>query len=104
MGDLGQGRADSEDTRRTIKVNRQVCLTQLTHTLNLVSLDELRVRVRALMERPAVRKFWAETGDFRSQETQTTKSNVFISILDRELATANRKADAADEVAVEVSS
>ncbi|MFF0754375.1 DUF6082 family protein [Streptomyces sp. NPDC004267] len=95
----GKDERTPEDTRRTIKVNRQICLTQLTHTLNLVSLDELRVRARALMERPAVRKFWTETRDFRSQETQTTKSDVFMSILDRELVTATRKTDTEDEAA-----
>ncbi|MFE5300074.1 DUF6082 family protein [Streptomyces sp. NPDC056632] len=100
----GKGERTPEETRRTIKVNRQVCLTQLTHTLELVSLDELLVRARALMERPAVRKFWTETRDFRSRETQTPESSAFISVLDRELAAATRKASAADEVAAEVSS
>ncbi|MFB7512867.1 DUF6082 family protein [Streptomyces sp. NPDC056144] len=98
----GKGERPPEDTRRTIKVNRQICLTQLTHTLNLVSLDELRVRARALMERPAVRKYWTETRDFRSQETQTTMSDVFTSILVRELVTATRRTDTADEAATGV--
>ncbi|MEU3401809.1 DUF6082 family protein [Streptomyces filamentosus] len=71
-----------EQMAETVRVNRQISLTQTDFELGLCDLDELHVRARALMERPAVRRFWAATRDFRSQESQDPESREFVETLD----------------------
>ncbi|MER6481013.1 DUF6082 family protein [Streptomyces filamentosus] len=71
-----------EQMAEYVRVNRQISLTQTFYELGLCDLDELGVRARALMERPAVRRFWTVTRAFRSQESQSPESREFMEVLD----------------------
>ncbi|MFB7424729.1 DUF6082 family protein [Streptomyces hydrogenans] len=84
----GRDGMSPEQLAESVRVNRQISLTQSIFELELCDLDELHVRARALMEREAVRRFWAATRDFRLQESQTPESREFIEVLDYAHVTA----------------
>ncbi|WP_030762187.1 hypothetical protein [Streptomyces griseus] len=65
----------------TVRVNRQIFLARTDFALGVSDLDEPNVRAEDLMERPAARRSWAATRDFRSQGTQGPESREFVETL-----------------------
>ncbi|MFF6903917.1 DUF6082 family protein [Streptomyces hydrogenans] len=71
-----------------IRVNKQISYHHVSFELGLVTEAELRVRARSVMERDAVRRFWADTRAFRAEETQSPLTTMFMEIFDREYVAA----------------